>query len=286
VTGLRAAGISPDRCERQDEGDGCQLITLPSGIDPAVSVPTLLRALSLAAGQVKATSANVPEDKQEWVPLRVSVTYGSVQLASDRFVGPAASAARDMLTAHAQLPTLRHTGQLAVAVMITDDLYLLLAARTARGFDPAQFLPVSLPISGTPYRYQCWRYTSADALDKAQTVVLSGAPSANSRSLALDSVIPLAAMGTSLWWDLSHHGHQHDAVQGWHHDPVGEEHHSEYRGADQYSHHDSWSQDAVLGDPGSGSQGWDDPGSHDYGNHDFGDSGDSGDAGDSGDSGG
>jgi hypothetical protein len=300
VTGLRAAGIAPDGCERQDEGDGCHLITLPTGIDPAITVPTLLRALSLVADQAVPTrdSGNTTAGEPEWVPLRVGLTYGSVQLASDRYVGPATFAARDMLTTRLPAP---HPEQRAVAAVISDDLYLLLAGRMASGFDPDRFVPVSLPISGTLYQQKCWRYSPAEARDKGRPVVLSGNPATNTQSLSLDSVIPLAAMGTTLWFDPSHHAHQHYAAQASHHDLGGDEEHSEHHGADLDGHHDSWSQDGDLGDLGGHQLEWDDASHHDYDHrdftdnneftesHDFADSsdfGDSGDAGYSGDFGG
>lgn len=297
LTGLQAAGVAPDCCERQDEAEGGRLITLPAGIDPAVTVPTLLRALSLVAYQAAPARGNASGTvgEPDRTPLRVSLAYGSVQLASDGYVGPGVSAARDMLAARLSGP---HSPQSAVTALISDALYLVLAARMASGFEPARFTSVSLPISGTSYQQKCWQYSPADEPRKVRPVAFSGSPPTNARSFSLDGAIPLAAMGTTLWFDHSHHGHQPDSAHSGAQDHVDDEGHSEHHQVDHDGHQDFWSQDADLSHLDGHPLELGYSAHHDFGHHDFADTSnftdsyefsdsgsyaDSGDFGDSGD---
>jgi hypothetical protein len=243
VNTLRAAGISPDRCERQDEGDGRQLITLPATIPVESTLPAILRAAPLVASQANSLNSTGR--------MRILMTFaqGPVHMTAGGYAGPGVSAVSSMLRSESLREALREQRQADLAAMISGDLYLQLYSQASGRFDPEEFRTINVAASGAPYTSQCWLFTPAGTSDANRTTVFTGL-SADLRTV-LSTAIPLAGMGAIAWRESSEHndrepdqheplGHQHET-----HDPWSAHPHTTHGPHyDQVIHH------AGPGDPG------------------------------------
>lgn len=195
VNALRAAGISPDRCERQDDGNGRQILTLPPGLNMAGTVMAILRAVRLVASQ--ANSATSPAER---ATVLTTLAKGPVKLAGDSYEGPGISAASGMLKSGALGAEVCGNESADFAAMFSNDLYLQLYSQGYGLIDTSQFRAVDLvpPVS------RCWVYTPAAAADANLNIAISDVPAASARSRLL-STIPLAGLGTVVLWQHSEH---------------------------------------------------------------------------------
>lgn len=159
VAALRAAGIDPDLCARQDEFDGRHVVTLPGEVHLASAVPALVRGLELAAG-----SANAVAGSAEHVRIAVALACGTARPRGDAFTGQAVSDVLDMLGESALRGRLRLRRETAVAFAFADDLHRLLCSQAPGRFSPADFRPLRPVLPGIPLGSGGWLYTGdADA---------------------------------------------------------------------------------------------------------------------------
>ena len=217
VNALRAAGISPDRCERQDEGEGRQILTLPSGLNMPGTVVAMLRAMRLVASQADGAS-----NQGERTPVLTTLAKGRISLTSNGYEGPGISAASNMLESGILRAEIRGEKRAEFAAMFSNDLYLQLYSQGYGLFDFNQFRPVNAVVRGTPAASQCWLYTPVATADASLTIAFSDVPGANARSRLLGA-IPLAGLGALMVWEHTQHSAAHHepgiSSEKDHHDP-------------------------------------------------------------------
>jgi hypothetical protein len=202
VNALRAAGISPDQCERQDGCNGRQILTLPAGLNIAGTVVALLRAVRLVASQ-----ANSSSSAGESAPILATLAKGRIRLTGNRYEGSGISAASSILESGILRTEIHGRKDADFAAMLSNDLYLHLYSQGYGLFDFNQFQPVDAIVPGVRSTPPCWLYTPARE-DASMTIAFSDARTANAQSRLLGA-IPLAGMGALMWWHHSEHSNTH-----------------------------------------------------------------------------
>jgi len=236
VNALRAAGVSPDQCERQDEGESRQILALPSGLNIAGTVIAILRAARLVANQ--ANSASRPEERAR---VLTTLAKGRIRLTGNGYEGPGISAASSMLQSAILRAEIRTKMDADFAAMLSNDLYLQLYSQGYGLFDFGQFRPTDTVLPGVSSALPCWLYTPTTMADASITIAFGDALTTNAQSRLL-SAIPLAGMGALMLWHHSEHSYAHhepgiDSAKD-HQDSHGWHHHSDHGGrhADSPSH--------------------------------------------------
>jgi hypothetical protein len=216
VGALRAAGISPDQCERQEEGAARQILTLPSGPHVPGTVMALLRALRLVASQ--ATSAPGAGGR---APVLMTLAKGRIKLTGDRYAGPGISAVSNMLDSGVLRAEIRARNDAGVLAMFSNKLYLEICSQGYGVFDSSQFRPTE--TGGLESR--CWLYIPDASADVGLTITVSGAPTSGGQSRWLGA-IPLAGLGALMLWRQSQQPQdRHEQGTG----PVKDQHDSHNR---------------------------------------------------------
>ncbi|MFC5750846.1 hypothetical protein [Actinomadura rugatobispora] len=240
VHALKAAGIAPDSCARQDQGDG-QLITLPPGINEARVLPTVILALNAAMSRVNSLPGEAGR-----LRLRMGMAQGPVQLASIGYVGAGVVAACRMVDSAPPRQALKRHRDADMAAIVSDDLYRQVFSQ---GYDvrlaARDFQPVQVVMSAKGYQADAWLHVPAVRPVAGLVPDFTGAYEDRSGAPWL-AMIPLAAAGVGVWWWLGHEddpadqgGHrahpdhvdprdpvdptpdwQHDPVRGWEYDPM------------------------------------------------------------------
>ena len=204
VTALRAAGISPDRCERQDHGESGHIIILPAEITVRSTLSSMLLAVQLAVRQ-----DNSAAETGGRVRMLMSLADGPVQLAAGRYVGPGVTAACGMLESPVLREALRGQEQPDLVAIISEDLYSQFGSQEAGPWAAAQARAIDMALPGTPGVSRCWLYLPH--LPSAANRVTAFAGFSRNSSItarsALSAAIPLAGMGTLAWWEDGHGHH-------------------------------------------------------------------------------
>jgi hypothetical protein len=205
VGALRAAGISPDQCERQEAGAGHEILILPSGLDMTSTAVAMLRAIGLIASQVDAASGPAIG-----VPVLAVLARGRIEFTGTAYECPGISAAANMLKSGILRGEIRKRKGASFAAMLSNDLYLQIYSQGYGLFDFNQFRPAKDPANpGISAASQYWLYTPEASADTGTTVTFGGASAAEARS-RLAGAIPLAGMGALMLWHHSAQSHARD----------------------------------------------------------------------------
>ena len=253
VGALRAAGISPDQCERQEEGAARQILTLPAGLQVPGTVMALLRAVRLVDSQ----AASAPGAGGR-VPVLMTLAKGRIKLTGDRYAGPGISAASSMLDSGVLRAEMHGQNDTGVLAMFSNELYLEICSQGLGVFDSSQFRSAE---AGGP-ESRCWLYTPDATADAGLTIAVGSAQAGGGQSRWLGA-IPLAGLGGLMIWrhsqhtqdrheqgagsvkdqhdshkghDRTHHGGRHSDGPGHHEHPVGTEYiHDDLTGYTEYT---------------------------------------------------
>lgn len=114
---MEAAGVTPARASRQEQGDGRQLIVLPAGLDAVTVVPLLVRGLLARLDHDRGASRPDP------LRLRVSIVQDAVTWARHRYAGRATVLATRLMDSPAGYEELRAHPEALLGLIVPDDLY-------------------------------------------------------------------------------------------------------------------------------------------------------------------
>jgi len=114
---LEAAGVTPARASRQDQGDGRQAIVLPPGLNAATVVPLLVRGLLARLDHDRGPSRPAP------LRLCVSIAHDAVTWARHRYAGGATILAARLMDSPAGHGELQAQPAALLVLIVPDDLY-------------------------------------------------------------------------------------------------------------------------------------------------------------------
>lgn len=200
VNFLRAAGVKPGKCVRQDEGDG-QLILLPSDVDVARALPTSVMALECALRRLNATPGSAGR-----IRMRAAMAQGPVQEGRTGYVGFGVVETSRLVNSDAVRAGLNDNPAVSLAVIVSDDLYRQVFAQ---GYGPPranEFRSVTASVDAKGYTSSAWRYVPPANL--TTTLVPPYAPVRGMAwDTALRTAIPVAGAAVGGWLVGSHQQH-------------------------------------------------------------------------------
>jgi hypothetical protein len=204
---LKAAGVKPGQCERQDQGDG-QLVSLP----PVIDMPRVLSALPHAMQAAIHRVNSVPHSAGR-LRLRMSVAQGPVQPAAAGYVGPGVIAASRMLDSQLLRDTLRDNSGADLVVAVSDDLYRQIFRQGYGGLSANDFSSVFLSDTAGKYAAHVWIYVAARPPDVNLVPAFTGSGGAGPTRL-WELAIPAAGLGAALWLKQEHDHPEHGRQPG------------------------------------------------------------------------
>jgi len=213
---LKAAGVNPKRCGRQDQGDA-QLISLPTGVDLAGVLPALPRAVQAAIHQVNSVPVSAGPMR-----LRMSMAQGPVQTAATGFVGTGVISAAWILDSQMLRDVLGSSPQADLVMAVTDDLYRQVFRHGHGGLAADDFRSALIENPAKKFAVHVWIFVPSSPPGQALVPAFTR-PAGEDRTALWGAAIPLAGIGAGIW--IEHHqDHQvpdhptgHNASGGDHH---------------------------------------------------------------------
>jgi hypothetical protein len=147
---MEAAGVTPDRASRQDQGDGRQLIVLPAGLDAATVVPLLVRGLLARLDHDRGASR--PDPLRLWV----SIVQDAVTWARHRYAGGATVLAARLMATPAGYEELRAHPAALLALIVPDDLYQEVFGRDPAAWAAGGSRRVSVDVPDQDWHGTAW----------------------------------------------------------------------------------------------------------------------------------
>ncbi|WP_169809438.1 hypothetical protein [Actinomadura chibensis] len=194
VNALRAAGLGPATCARQDQGDG-QLIILPAGINEAHVLPTVIRAVHSALHQVNSRPGRAGR-----LRMRMALAQGPVQIALTGYVGTGVVAACRMLDSDPPRKALKRNGDADLVVIVSDDLYDQVFSQNYDGtLGAPDFQPVQVVLRSKGYRARAWLHVPGARPAPGLVPDFTGAYEEETRVRWL-AAAAVPAAGAGLWW--------------------------------------------------------------------------------------
>jgi len=212
VNALRAAGVSPTDCERQDQGDG-QLIMLPPGINEAHALPTIIMAMHSALHEVNEVPGLAGR-----LRMRLALAQGPVQIAAMGYVGVGVVAACRMLDSDPPRQALKRHPAADLVTIVSDDLYhQVFSQEYTAGLSARDFQPVQVLLRSKGYQANAYLHVSGATPARGLVPDFTGAYEEKPSRFWL-AAIPTAAVGVGagLWlgYEVLHdHDHDHDLLQ-------------------------------------------------------------------------
>lgn len=147
---LEAAGVTPARASRQDQGDGRQLIVLPAGLSAATVVPVLVRGLLARLDHDRRLSRPGP------LRLCVSIVHDAVTWARHRYAGRATVLAARLMDSPAGYGELQAQPAALLALIVADDLYQDVFGHDPRAWAAGGSHRVSVDLPDQDWHAEAW----------------------------------------------------------------------------------------------------------------------------------